>query len=62
MLYPRAMEQDTRTELTLDEVNDRMGWTITEEGKARARAELDRASDVDWDALRSRVGLAAKSA
>jgi hypothetical protein len=53
------MEQDTRTPLTLDEVNARMGWTITEEGKARARTELDQAADVDWDALRTRVGLPA---
>lgn len=30
--------------LTADEVNARMGWTITEEGKARARQRLDAAA------------------
>lgn len=30
--------------LTADEVNARMGWTITEEGKARARRRLDEAN------------------
>jgi hypothetical protein len=35
------MDQHTGTpKLTAEEVNARMGWTITEEGKARARRRL----------------------
>ncbi len=58
------MEQDTGTpKLTTDEVNARMGWTITEEGKARARrrlAEADARRDLPARAaflaeLRSRI-------
>jgi hypothetical protein len=56
------MEQDTHAPLSLDEVNARMGWTITEEGKSRARAELDQATEVDWDTLRARVGLSPTAA
>lgn len=38
------MEPVTVPKLTADEVNARMGWTITEEGKARARQRLDAAA------------------
>ena len=56
------MAQDTQAKLSLDEVNARMGWTITEEGKARARQRrLDAAARRDpqaraalLDQLRSR--------
>ena len=35
--YPRGMDPVTVPKLTVEEVNARMGWTITEEGKDRAR-------------------------
>ncbi|MEU4558475.1 hypothetical protein AB0F72_08795 [Actinoplanes sp. NPDC023936] len=31
------MEQDTSSKLSVDEIHERMGMTVTEEGKARAR-------------------------
>ena len=39
------MEQETGARERLDEIHARMGWTITDEGKARARRRLQQADD-----------------
>lgn len=39
------MEQDTSAKLPVEEIHARMGWDITEEGKARARRRLRAAAD-----------------
>jgi hypothetical protein len=60
--YPEDMaERESDAPVTTEELLAAVGITVTEEGKARARAKLEAAearwTPEKWDALRRQVGL-----